>query len=175
MNVQYLALFTFLFFMACGQKTSNEEKQTPSAAPTVAKAVVQEVESDPFILHYTGPKNKIMVNESSLTHYRKEEHHAPGSVSATPKSVTTNTLLDKAPLNKAQIDLLKEALSNGFMELKPDYGAPTNERHYPFYINVSFNGQNKEVLFRSNPSYGPAPDAFKEVEAAIFQASETLR
>ena len=61
------------------------------------------------------------------------------------------------------------------MALKDSYGGPTDKRHYPYFINVSFNGQNKEVIFRQNPDYeGPSAE-FSRVEKALFQLSGKLQ
>ncbi|MEM8906306.1 MAG: hypothetical protein AAGD05_00555 [Bacteroidota bacterium] len=161
----------FCGLLACNETPPPAQSPSPpvtsSSAPVVAPA--------PLILHYTSPNHKIIISDGTLTHYQKEEHFAPNATSATPGMTTTNTLADKHPLEANQLIALQEVLSNGFMELDKGYGAPTNERHYPYFINVRFQGKSKEVIFRSNPSFDPAPAAFQAVEKALLDLSERIR
>lgn len=169
-----LLLLNLLVFigLSCTSPSNNQSQKAP---PAEGKAVPTTTQDADFILHYTSPNHKIIINESTLTHLQKIEHFDAKSVSSTPNSVTTKTLADKIPLSSALIAQLQETMNNGFMELNPDYGAPSDQRHYPHFFNVRYNGVNKEILYRSNPNFDPAPTAFKEVETALFNLSEAAR
>ncbi len=65
--------------------------------------------------------------------------------------------------------VIKVLEESGFYDLEPAYGAPEDQRFYPYSITVYFSdGTSMKVVYRSNPSYDPPPEAFKKVEKVLF-------
>jgi len=83
-------------------------------------------------------------------------------------------LLKKSPLNTLQINELQKVVNNGFFNLDDAYGAPQDQRHYPYTLQVEINGQQKKVIYRSNPSFDEAPYSFKTLESTLFNLSQEL-
>jgi hypothetical protein len=48
-------------------------------------------------------------------------------------------------------------------------------QYYPYNLTIGWGTEKKEVKYRSNPSYGEAPLAFKNIENYLFALSEQAR
>ena len=119
-------------------------------------------QTENFVLTYSAPTVSIIVKNLEIIRSKRiESYNNP--ISAIPSQVTTQTTNKK--LTNYQLDKLKKLIkSSGFMNLATEYGAPTNKRYYPYSISVCLGKKQKKVFYRSNPSYGSSPEAFRIVE-----------
>ncbi|MBN1674178.1 MAG: hypothetical protein JXR37_24225 [Kiritimatiellae bacterium] len=103
------------------------------------------------------------------------EYEYPNPVSGTPSRSRTRTVLD-GMLTPEQIDALQAFVGeSGFMALKPAYGAPDDQRYYPYAITVHVGGRKpKEVVYRSNPSYEEMPEPFRKLEAYLQELCKAV-
>lgn len=120
-----------------------------------------------FVVKYSAPTVSITVQNLSLIwNQRIESYKNP--ISAIPSQVTTQ--IKNKKLTNYQLDKLKNLIqSSGFMNLAAEYGAATDKRYYPYFISVCLDNQEKKVFYRSNPSYGRSPEAFRVVEDYLQQ------
>jgi hypothetical protein len=118
-----------------------------------------------LILNYTSPGQTVTIKGNSVD-YSLISYHYKNQVSDTPDSVKTKEL-HKTLSDQVLSDLKKEIRTSGFMLLKESYGAPENERYYAYSLSIQLGNQKKKVIFRSNPSYRPAPEAFSKLEKTI--------
>ncbi|MGB0840065.1 MAG: hypothetical protein ACPGXL_07995 [Chitinophagales bacterium] len=126
-------------------------------------------------VNYRSAFHTINISKQELTYYKKEHHHAPLSVSAMPDSITTSVYAKAEWMEEEQMQTLVDLiLESGFLALDAAYGAPKDQRFYSYEIKLDWKGRKKEVLFRSNPSYPPVPDAFKAVETFLLKLHEEL-
>lgn len=113
-------------------------------------------------LEYKSPSRSITIKDTSFViTNRKEVYDNP--VSSIPSS---STFEDKSySLTRKEVyNLIKFLQDQNFFELENAYGAPEAERHYPTKIFIKMLGKEKEVIYRSNPSFGSAPDSFQKIE-----------
>jgi hypothetical protein len=117
-------------------------------------------------IHYQAWDAGVDVNLAERTLVRGEVHYEYASeVSGNPSgssSVNHPTL----KITPEQVEALRAFVEEcGFMDLEEAYGAPADERYYPYEITVYLKGgETRSVLFRSNPGYDDAPEAFQKLE-----------
>ncbi|MBD2449017.1 hypothetical protein H6G76_18020 [Nostoc sp. FACHB-152] len=126
-----------------------------------------EKQAKSFLIEYSAPTVSMKIKNLELTWVvRTEKYKNP--ISAIPNQITTETKSRK--LTNAQLEQLKKLIqSNGFMNLRAEYGAPINQRYYPYSILVRNGKQYQKVLYRSNPAFGNSPQAFQQVESYLQQ------
>lgn len=125
-----------------------------------------------FVLRWTGPEKTIEIEDHTI-HMTVSIHEYDNPASSVPSS--TRVLKKTARVTPEQMDSLRALLKQvGFWKLDPSYGAPATERHYPYTIEARVGRRSRTVTFRSHPMYGPAPDAFKQVERAIAALADAV-
>jgi hypothetical protein len=126
-----------------------------------------EKQAENFVVKYSAPTVSIKVQKLELIwNQRIESYKNP--ISATPSQVTTQ--IKNKKLTNYQLDKLKNLIqSSGFMNLAAEYGVATDERYYPYSISVCLDNKEKKVFYRSNPSYGKSPEAFRVIEDYLQQ------
>lgn len=118
-----------------------------------------------LLIEYNAPTLSISVDDKKMKVTEKNDTYA-NPVSSIPSS---STFVDKEYTleNEEFEDLIKIVKKSRFLYLGEEYGAPEAERHYPYKLKVKLLKKQKEVLYRSNPTYPPAPTAYTDVVAAI--------
>jgi len=122
---------------------------------------------------YSSAFAKIQVTDGKISH-TKLIHHYPEDqpMVATPDSISTQQMMKDVVLSKEQVGKLKQTVEeSGFMELNDTYGAPEEQRYYPYNLKVKIGEREKEVLFPSTPSFESEPEAFKKVKEFLFSLS----
>lgn len=131
-------------------------------------------ENTPLFVHYQSWTDEITIENKHIKHVHTEyEYDNPvsGNPSGSKQSVLTDT-----DLTQQQWEDLKTYIRNsGFEKLEDVYGAPEGYRYYPYNLTIGWGTEKKEVKYRSNPSYGEAPLAFKNIENYLFALSEQAR
>lgn len=124
-------------------------------------------------LSYNSSTLRINIEDSKILVTRIEQEFA-NPVSPIPSA--TRAIRTQGELSQAQLDGLRKRIeTSGFWKLKDAYGAPDGQRFYPYRIDLNLDGQSKQVLYRSNPSYESAPSAFTEVESLLRELSVFAR
>jgi hypothetical protein len=130
----------------------------------------QQMANDEVRVRYSSAFEDIEIAADILT-YTKTTYEYDNPVSATP-SGSSSTSFHKA-LSRSEVRKLSSfIMESGFMELGPAYGAPEEQRYYPYEIHVKLGEITKVVMFRSNPSYEEAPEAFRKVDEYLHQLSD---
>jgi hypothetical protein len=81
-----------------------------------------------------------------------------------------------ADLTAEQLDALDRMVGeSGFFALSGAYGAPETDRHYPYRLTITRGKQSQGVIYRSNPAYEAAPEAFRSIEEHLLDLSRELR
>ena len=118
-------------------------------------------------LEYKSPNKSIEIKDTNLTITQKKDVF-DNPVSSIPSSSTfedRNYTLTK----KEVYNLIKFIEETQFFHLKDSYGAPVGERSYPTTIRIIMLGSEKEVVYRSNPSFESSPEAFRKLENYLVQ------
>ncbi|MBL0264820.1 MAG: hypothetical protein IPQ05_13315 [Leptospiraceae bacterium] len=120
-----------------------------------------------ILLEYKSPNKTIEIKDTYFTVSDKKDSFS-NPVSSIPSS---STYEDKNyTLTKKEVyDLIKFIEDNNFFDLDPAYGAPEGERNYPTTLFIKMHGKEKEVIYRSNPSYESAPEIFRRIEEYILK------
>lgn len=118
-------------------------------------------------LQYKSPNKSIEIKDTSLIVTEKKDVFE-NPVSSIPTSSTSE---DKNyTLTKKEVyDLIKFIEDIKFFDLNPTYGAPEGERSYPTTLSIKMHGKDKEVVYRSNPSFESSPEAFRKVEGYLLK------
>lgn len=135
----------------------------------------KEVYGDAILsVHYHSWTDEIRIEDKHIKHTTtKYEYDNP--LSATPSEVIQSVIADAA-LSDQQWENLKNFIRNcGFEKLDNSYGAPENERYYPYTLTINWGTEKKEVRYRSNPSYGEPPEVFNDVEKHLFNLSKEVQ
>lgn len=125
-----------------------------------------------LVFQYESPRDLVLVKDGKITHVAKIHHYDEERPwVATPVHISQQTVLDQIPLNGTQLQALLEMIqSSDFLYLPlNEYGAPQDERAYPYHLHVLTGGQEKSVFFYSNPSYAPAPVPFARLEEYVWK------
>lgn len=162
--------FLFLIFtlLNCANVASDSNDQTKT------KELNYSTAEAPFAINYQSHQHSIKITDSIFSHHRLQHHFPENSPSSVPDSISKLVLIDQIPLNNFQINELQKTVNNGFLKLGDAYGAPQDQRHYPYSILVKTNGIQKKVIYRSNPSFDEAPYPFKTLESVLFNLSQVL-
>jgi len=112
-------------------------------------------------VHYTSAFEEIKVTPDSLFHtIITSEYDNP--VSSVPSSSTSKTNAYK--IENYQFTEVQQYIENaGFWNLNDAFGAPENERYYPYEISVKWGDKTKKALYRSSPGAEAAPSEFQNV------------
>jgi hypothetical protein len=133
---------------------------SPGSASSSAVAPVHHLE-----IRYESPGLSATLRDTALE-FVKKTYSYPHPAATTPSEVKQTR--GAVTLSATQLENLRSVMTNsGFMKLKPAYGAPEEERHYPYMLEVTLDGESRSVVYRSNPSYLPAPQAFSQVQQAV--------
>ena len=126
-----------------------------------------ESQEQNFVVEYSAPTVLIKIKNFDLNWTEKiEEYKNP--ISAAPTKIITQTKNKK--LTSCQLEKLQKLIqTSGFMNLAAEYGAPNNQRYYPYSISVTLGKKENKVIYRSNPTYGSSPEAFRIVEDYLHQ------
>ncbi len=148
--------FLFRFIIAVFAIAGNLDAQV---AP---KSKVKQI-----FLEYKSPNKTIEIKDTYFTVSDKKDSFS-NPVSSIPSS---STYEDKNyTLTKKEVyDLIKFIEDNNFFDLDPAYGAPVGERNDPTALFIKMHGKEKEVIYRSNPSYESAPEIFRKIEEYILK------
>ena len=127
-----------------------------------------------FSIDYKSHTSHIQI-VNKLTNYTETKHKYSNPTSSTPSGSTVQKRVNNKMLTDTQAkDLLAFIQTSGFEALKTEYGAPTNQRYYPYSITINLGNRTKEVIFRSNPSYEKKPVAFEKVEKYLLDLMNKL-
>jgi len=125
-------------------------------------------------VHYHSWTDEISFENKQIKH-TITKYKYDNLVSATPSEVIRSVIADTA-LTDQQWENLKNFIRNcGFEKLENAYGAPENERYYPYTLTINWGTERKEVRYRSNPSYDKPPEIFKNIEEFLFKVSKEVR
>ena len=118
-------------------------------------------------LQYKSPNKSIEIKDTSLVITEKKDvfENPVSSIPTSSSSEEKNYTLTK----KEVYDLIKFIQDNKFFDLNPTYGAPEGERSYPTTLSIKMHGKDKEVVYRSNPSFESSPEAFRKVEGYLLK------
>jgi hypothetical protein len=118
-------------------------------------------------LEYKTSNKSIQVRDTSLIITEKKDvfDNPASSIPSSSKFEDKNYTLTK----KEVYDLIKFIQDNKFFDLNDSYGAPEAERNYPTQIFIKMLGNEKEVVYRSNPSFESAPEAFNKIETYLLK------
>lgn len=154
----FLALCTI---MASAQVIPYQQLPTPATKP-----------GSDLVLEYSSPRDEVIVQGGKLTHISKTYHydHNRPQVAA-PIGTSQRTVLNAEPLNGRQLTALEQGIhSSGIFNLTDSsYGAPDGQSSYDYRIKVRMNGQQRDIVFRSNPSYSYAPQAFEVIKDYVWR------
>ncbi len=134
---------------------------------TIESQVAPKLKVKQIHLQYKSPNKSIEIKDTSLVITEKKDVFE-NPVSSIPSS---STFEDKNyTLTKKEVyDLIKYIQDNKFFDLNASYGASEGERSYPSTILVKMHGNEKEVVYRSNPLFESSPEAFRKVEGYILK------
>ncbi|MCE9597813.1 MAG: hypothetical protein K8S54_07585 [Spirochaetia bacterium] len=133
----------------------------------------EAMQANRLSLTYNSSTLRINIEGSALLVTRIEQEFA-NPVSAIPSGTKATTM--QGLLTPEQLGRLTRTIqNNGFMKLSAAYGAPEGQRFYPYRIEACINGETKQVLYRSNPAYESAPNAFSEVEKLLIDLTAAAR
>ena len=121
-------------------------------------------------LEYKSPNKSVEIKDTVLIVTEKKDVF-DNPVSSIP---SRSTFEDKNyTLTKKEVyDLIKFIQDNKFYELNSSYGAPEGERSYPTTITIQMHGRDKSVVYRNNPSFESAPEAFRKTEGYLLKLRE---
>jgi hypothetical protein len=125
-----------------------------------------------LVLEYESPRDKIVVRDGKLTHISKTYHYDENRpYNANPVGMSSRAISESVPLNGRQLTALKNQIqSSGILSLPGStFGAPQGERSYDFILRIVVDGQQKSVIFRSNPSYASPPMEFERMKEYIWR------
>lgn len=98
------------------------------------------------------------------------EYTYDNPVSGTPSGSRAGVGSERRLSLREVVGLIRLVRSSGFLDLGAAYGAPEDQRFYPYRLEVRFSqGAPKTVEFRSNPSYEAEPEAFRALVAQLRQ------
>lgn len=163
----FSALPFLVFFAGCG----SDEKETVENAPP-------DVEINPPTLqvNYAAWNEAITIDgKTGALKHTKTEHEYDNPVSGTPSGQTVHTVAE-GTLTEEQMTALATFINDaGFLLLDSEYGAPENQRYYPYRLSVMLpDGFEKDVIFRSNPEFGDEPEEFKAVVEELKRISGSI-
>ncbi|MCB0583405.1 MAG: hypothetical protein KDD10_29270 [Phaeodactylibacter sp.] len=155
-----IALLSFVFQLN-GQGMAYPGSSLPAAKPGLD-----------IYLRYDSPRDEVIVQNGKLTHISKTyiyDENRPWD--ATPVDVSQRTVANAIPLNGHQLNSLREMIqTTGIMQLpEQEYGAPSGQRSYDYQMHIRSEGQEKAVLYRSNPSFANAPPAFDRMKEYLWK------
>jgi hypothetical protein len=131
-------------------------------------------ENVPLSVHYQSWTDEITIENKHIKHVHREyEYDNP--VSGNPSGSKQSVLTDHNLTQQQWEDLKTYIRNSGFEKLEDVYGAPEGYRSYPYNLTIGWGTEKKEVKYRSNPSYGEAPLAFKNIENYLLTLSEQAR
>lgn len=120
-----------------------------------------------FILHYSSPQDKIVINGLSVL-WESSEFSFDNPVSSVPSS--SRTVSHELSLTSRQLEALENLiLQVDFFHLKDVYGAPDRERFYPYSLSVTYGDRKKTVSFHSHPQFESAPRGFAKIERFLMK------
>jgi hypothetical protein len=158
-----LLILSMVFFTIYSCNTTTK---TPTAEVTPVPEVVKNI----FKVTYNSPWTAITIEEGKITKVKTEHHFNDDNFSSVPDSTSTHKLKDGIVLSDSLNNELKKLLDNKqFWELEDIYGASENSRYYPYTISAINGEKSKTVVFRSNPSFGLAPEAFRDIETFLIE------
>ncbi|NES64241.1 MAG: S8 family serine peptidase [Okeania sp. SIO2D1] len=125
-------------------------------------------------VNYNSWIDEITIKNKHIKHV-KTEYEFDNPVSSIPSGWSTSVITDTNLTDKQWEDLNNFIKNSGFENLESAYGAPENMRYYPYSLTIGWGEVKKEVLYRSNPSYGKPPEAFWKVKDYLLKLSEDSR
>ena len=136
-------------------------------AMSVEAQVAPKLKVRQIHIEYKSPNKSLEIKDTSLVVSEKKDvfDNPVSSVPSSSKVEERNYTHSK----KEVYDLVKFIQDNQFFELNNSYGAPEAERSYPTKILVKMHGKEKEVVYRSNPSFESAPDTFSKIESYLLK------
>lgn len=142
--------------------------KTTTKTPTAKINPVEELPKNVFKVTYNSPWTAITIEEGKITKVKTQHHFNDDNFSSVPDSTSVHKVMEGVAFSDSLTTGLKKMLNDkNFWELDDAYGAPDDYRHYPYTISAILNEKSKTVVFRSNPSFGLAPDAFNLIESFL--------
>ncbi len=139
----------------------NTTTKTPKAEVTP----VVEAPKNIFKVTYNSPWTAITIEEEKITKVKTKHHFNEDNFTSVPDSTSLHKLMEGVAFSDSLSTKLKQILNDDkFWELEDAYGAPEGQRYYPYTISATQNEKTKTVVFRSNPSFGLAPEVFRTLE-----------
>ena len=132
--------------------------------------VLSGYQTEGLFIEYKAPFQEITVKGDSVF-IQKDVAEYDNPVSSIPSSTKTffyNSLLSRGEVKKLE----KLVIKSGFFELKESYGAPADQRYYPYTLTVKIGTKTHSVEYRSNPSYEESPPAFKTIESHLNKLAD---
>lgn len=157
-----------LFSLALLIGITSCKTSSKSSSEATAPVVIDPLEL--LTVSYDSPWMDISIEKKQITKIKTQHHFKESNFSSVPDSISTQTLKDREMLSDSILNEMQKLLDDKkFWELEDNYGAPEGQRFYPYTITAKKDTLTKTVVFRSNPSYGLAPDAFREVEKFLTE------
>jgi len=119
-------------------------------------------------MEYETPVLRLVLNDRSLmiTHFPDELASFRQAESASEPRI------EYLGISELELDRLKQMVDQeGFGQLDASYGAPADQKYYPYRLRVVVNGTDKTVLYRSNPAWPGPPKAFLYIERTLLRLS----
>lgn len=133
--------------------------------------IQKDGEIDDILIKYQSSFEEVKI-QGTKGEYVRVEYDYGDVPSGTPNSVIRHS--QTFSLSQEEVkDLLAKLDQVGFWELDSMYGAPADQRYYPYRISIQLGKEFKEVIYRSNPSYDGLPQAFREAEKLIIQLAKS--
>ena len=127
-------------------------------------------------IHYAAWNESIRIDGAtgSFKHTTTDfEYESP--TSGNPKSSTVNIMAEGTVDEAQQTALAQFVNDSGFLTLDESYGAPEDQRFYPYELKVMLpDGFEKNVMFRSNPEFEESPEEFKAVVDELRKLSKSI-
>ncbi len=156
-----LAILIFFCIQINAQPLAFQSLHAPAARPGMD-----------ILLHYTTPRDEVIIQEGKLTHISKKYHYDESRpYIATPAGASQQLVADGIPLNGHQLNALKEMISSSdFLYLPEDsYGAPDSRPGYEYNLRIKADGREKSVAYHSQPGRGNAPAPFERMQEYIWK------
>lgn len=154
-----LALISVLVLFTCKTTTTTTQPEV--------KAPVEVDTLRTIAISYDSPWLDISIADKKITKVKTTHYFAETNFSSVPDSMSTETLMDAVVLSDSIMNELNSLLDENFWDLEEQYGAPEQQRYYPYVISAEMIGKSKTVTYRSNPSFDLAPQAFSTLEAFL--------
>ena len=132
------------------------------------------MQQDDLFIHYQSWTDEISIEKKHMKHMRTEYEYA-NPFSATPSGQRKLVIVDNALTDQQWTQIKGFVRDSGYENLEDTYGAPKDERYYPYLLSISQDNVRKDTKYRSNPNYDEPPESYQIIERYLFNLSKEVK